>query len=322
MPGLFDLTDPGTQALWRQAVSFLRSSNQGNQVQQKLEDHRRLQQQTIQEIRALRTEIKQPNGQTETVQTLTVADEQATAPTEIPKVPIVASEPYSHYAPDMDVSIGCIPCTRAHLSTIAASLKAADHGHLDQVSSAREEIVALKEYDLTDEKLALTPERDRTILTKYRSQLDALEAGLTGPAPEATVAAASLKEALRFAREDGIGHPEVQIRVARTEEAINALERVTLAPERMKQMPKEEADRARKILPELRRARQDLINHTHSSEELESVTARIALIDQELNPPPAADKVKAISQQAQEMNRNFRMDALASFQPHEGVTAS
>ncbi|MCY0892339.1 MAG: hypothetical protein OWR52_02365, partial [Acidibacillus sp.] len=285
MPGLFDLTDPGTQALWRQAVSFLQSSNQGNQVQQKLEDHRRLQQQTIQEIRALRTEIKQPDGQTETVQTLTVADGQATTPEATTKA-LDSSVPYSHYAPDMDVSVGCIPCTRAHLSTIAASLKAADHGHLDQVSSAREEIVALKEYDLTDEKLALTPERDRAILTKYRSQLDALETQLTGPAPEATVAAASLKEALRFAREDGVGHPEVQIRVARTEEAINALERVTLAPERMKQMPKEEADRARKILPELRRARQDLINHMHTSEELESVTARIALIDQELNPPP------------------------------------
>ncbi|MCY0892671.1 MAG: hypothetical protein OWR52_04070 [Acidibacillus sp.] len=321
MPGLFDLSDPGTQALWRQAVSFLQSSNQGNQVQQKLEDHRRLQQQTIQEIRALRTEIKQPDGQTETVQTLTVADGQATTPAVTTKAPD-SSVLYSRYAPDMDVSVGCIPCTRAHLSTIAASLKEADHGHLDQVSAAREEIVALKEYDLTDEKLAVTPERDRAVLAKYRAQLELLDQELKGPAPEATVAAASLKEALRFAREDGVSHPEVQIRVARTEEAINALERVTLAPERMKQMPKEEADRARKMLPELRRARQDLINHLHTSEDLESVTARIAIIDQALNPPPAADKVKEMAKQAQELNRNFRMDALTSFQPYEGVTAS
>lgn len=225
----------------------------------------------------------------------------------------IGAKPYSAYAPDMDVSIGCIPCTRAHLATIAASLKEADAGHLDQVAAAREEIVALREYDLTPEKLAATPEQDRAVLAKYANALGGLQEKLAGPAPEATMASASLKEALRFAREDGIAHPEVQIRMARTEESINALERVSLAPERLKRMDPQEAKRAREVLPELRRARQDLINHVQTAEDLEEVTARIAVIDQTLNPPPDAAKVKQISQQAQDLNKQFRSDVLKSF---------
>lgn len=224
-----------------------------------------------------------------------------------------ASRPYSAYAPDMDVSIGCIPCTRAHLATIAASLKEADAGHLDQVAAAREEIVALREYDLTPEKLAATPAQDRAVLAKYADALGGLQKQLQGPAPEATMAAASLKEALRFAREDGIAHPEVQIRMARTEESINALERVSLAPERLAKMEPEEAKRARAVLPDLRRARQDLINHVQTAEDLEQVTARIAVIDQTLNPPPDPQTVKQIAHQAQDLNRQFRSDVLESF---------
>lgn len=230
----------------------------------------------------------------------------------------VAEKPYSNYAPDMDVSIGCVPCTRAHLATIAASLKEAESGHPDQVAAAREEIVALRLYDLTPEKLAATPERERVVLAKYEAQLGELQTQLSGPAPEATVASASLKEALRFAREDGVSHPEVQIRMEETEEAINSLERVTLSPERIAKLSTDQAKQARSALPEIRRVRQDLINHVKTADDLEAVTARIAIIDQALNPPPDAEAIKRISKQAQEINKRFRNDVLSAYAGHKG----
>lgn len=263
---------------------------------------RAMRQELLQEMRQLKDALKQPSPVQEVVPPAVVVAASS------------ATKPYSRYAPDMDVSIGCIPCTRAHLATIAASLKEAEAGHLDQVAAAREEIVALREYDLTPDKLAATPERDRVVLAKYDQALGELQEQLKGPAPEATVASASLKEALRFAREDGVGHPEVQIRMERTEEAINALERVTLAPERLGKLPPEEAKRARSVLPDLRRVRQDLINHVQTPEDLEAVTARIAVIDQTLNPSPPQEKVNGIAKRAQELNRQFRTDVLKSFE--------
>jgi len=71
--------------------------------------------------------------------------------------------------------------------------------------------------------------------------------------------------------------------------------------------------RARAVLPDLRRARQDLINHVQAAEDLEQVTARIAVIDQTLNPPPDPQTVKQIAHQAQDLNRQFRSDVLKSF---------
>ncbi len=229
---------------------------------------------------------------------------------------------YSQYAPDMDVSIGCVPCTRAHLATVSAAMQEASTAkQADQqtsaVAAAREEVVALLEYDLTPEKLSATPEIDREVLSKYADKMVHMRDELQGPVPETTIAAASLKEALRFAREDGIDHPEVQIRVQRTEEVINALERVKLAPEKLRGLSPEQKQAAKEALPELRRARQDLLNKTKTADDLEEVTARIALIDQSLNPAPDANKVQALAKEARQLNTEFRRDVLNAWREHK-----
>lgn len=214
---------------------------------------------------------------------------------------------YSRYAPDMDVSVGCVPCTRAHLATVSAALQEG------QAAAAREEIVALLEYDLTPQKLAATPERDREVLRRYAGKMQDLRAQLAGPVPDSTVAAASLKEALRFAREDGMDHPEVQIRVQRTEEAINALERVKLAPEQLAKLPPDQAKAAKAALPALRKARQDLLNHAQTADDLEAVTARIATLDQQLNPPPPEETLEQLAEQAKTLNSEFRRDVMKAW---------
>lgn len=215
---------------------------------------------------------------------------------------------YSRYAPDMDVSVGCVPCTRAHLATVSAALQDG------QAAAAREEIVALLEYDLTPQKLAATPKQDREVLQRYAGKMRELRVQLAGPAPDSTVASASLKEALRFAREDGMEHPEVQMRVQRTEEAINHLERVQLAPEQLAKLPPDQAKAAKAALPELRKARQDLLNHTQTADDLEAVTARIAALDQQLNPPPPPETVQQLAEQAKTLNSKFRRDVMKAWQ--------
>ncbi len=235
-----------------------------------------------------------------------------------PAVEPAKQAPYSKYLQDYgqqtrgDVSIGCIPCTRAHLSTIAGALAKAKE-YPDGVALAREEIAALFEYDLTPEKLAQTPEVDREILAKYATELDRLRADLSGPAPEITVASGSLKEAMRFARADGVQHPEVQLRMARTEELVNALERVNFSPERLKSLPPEEQARVKAVLPKLREARQDLINNVRNADDLESVTVRIAEIDKQLNPLPDQQHLEEAAERARALNSSFRKDVISAW---------
>jgi hypothetical protein len=54
---------------------------------------------------------------------------------------------------------------------------------------------------------------------------------LSGVIEQVTVISGDLKEALRFAREDGLSHPEVVRRVAHAQEVADTLERFTLRPE-------------------------------------------------------------------------------------------
>jgi|DewCreStandDraft_5_1066085.scaffolds.fasta_scaffold01244_14 hypothetical protein len=101
-----------------------------------------------------------------------------------------------------DVSVGCVPCARAHLSTVAGSLK----------------------------------------------------------------------EALRFAREEGIMHPEVQSRLQTAEEDITAVERHDWTPEKILRSPPEEQEVIRRFLPRLRALRQGVMT-VASVEDLEQVAA-------------------------------------------------
>ncbi|MFB5675170.1 hypothetical protein ACE3NQ_11470 [Paenibacillus terreus] len=216
-------------------------------------------------------------------------------------------KPYSQYAPDMHVSVGCIPCTRAHLSAVSAALKAGD------AETAREEISALLEYDLTPDKLAATPEKDREVLAKYAEAISSIQQKLAEPVPELTAIAASLKEALRFARADGIEHPEVQIRLERSEEHANGLERIRYAPENLQQLDEKMREEIKQVLPELREARHKLINGMVTPDDLEWVAARYAQISRRVNGDPDAETLELAQKEATELNSRFRRDVLKAW---------
>lgn len=71
----------------------------------------------------------------------------------------------------------------------------------------------------------------------------------------ATVAGA-WEEALRFAREKGVGDPEVIKRLSIAEKELNIMERIDLSPASIEASPQDQQQLARKFLPELRVLRQ------------------------------------------------------------------
>lgn len=215
--------------------------------------------------------------------------------------------PYSQYAPDMHVSVGCIPCTRAHLSAVSAALKEGD------AETAREEISALLEYDLTPEKFAATPVKDREVLAKYATAISSLKKKLAQPVPELTAIAASLKEAIRFARVDGIEHPEVQMRLERSEELVNGLERIRFAPEKIQLLDPKARDEIKQVLPEIREARHQLLNGITTPDDLEFVAARFALISRKINVNPDPETLRLAQKEAAEINSSFRRDVLKAW---------
>ncbi|UUZ95230.1 hypothetical protein LJK87_12490 [Paenibacillus sp. P25] len=216
-------------------------------------------------------------------------------------------KPYSQYAPDMHVSVGCIPCTRAHLSALSVALKAGD------VQTAREEIAALMEYDLTPEKLDATPENDRKVLAKYAEEITSIQKKLAEPVPELTSIAASLKEAMRFARADGIFHPEVQLRLERSEEHVNGLERIRFAPENLLRLEPKMREEIKQILPEIREARHKLLNGIVTPDDLEWVAARFAEISRKVNGETDPHLLTTVQAEAADLNSRFRKDVLQAW---------
>lgn len=207
-----------------------------------------------------------------------------------------------------DVSVGCVPCTRAHLATVSSALERGD------THTASEEIMALLEYDLTPEKLAATPEADRQVLSKYADRLQEMKQKVQPEYPELVLASASTKEAVRFAREDGVDHPEAQLRVQRAEEAVNGLERITLSPENVQQLSTEQRKQVEQALPEIRRVRQDLINHTHTAEDLERVSAKLGTLSRQLNfLSTPQEQTRQLHKEAVQLNTEFRQDVLRAW---------
>lgn len=133
---------------------------------------------------------------------------------------------------------------------------------------------------------------------ELRAQLDAIQAAVTAPkvaeasptppaaAPvdvatvrdQVVTQAATLKEALRFAREDGIQHPEAQRRIQDVQrwarDQVPVLERYDLAPERLAQLPPDQRRLWEGLLPQIRRFRQAALNDLGTPE---GVTAAAAL---------------------------------------------
>lgn len=86
-------------------------------------------------------------------------------------------------------------------------------------------------------------------------------------------AAGSLKEAIRFAREGGIKHPEVQTRLQSAEEELIVTERHDWTPEKILNAPAQEKGVIRIMLPKLRELRQDVVD-IKNVEDLESAAAK------------------------------------------------
>ena len=90
----------------------------------------------------------------------------------------------------------------------------------------------------------------------------------------------ALGESLRFARESGITHPEVQRRIMLSEDEINIMERVDLAPDALARSPTEEQQLANEYLPRIRELRQNLGQIT-SVEKLQQTAAEASMLAQE-----------------------------------------
>lgn len=85
----------------------------------------------------------------------------------------------------------------------------------------------------------------------------------------------TLKEALRFARSEGMGHPEVQTRLQAAEEDITLIERHDWTPEKILASPPEEAEIIREFLPRLRNLRQEVVDIS-TVDDLERAAASAA----------------------------------------------
>ncbi len=78
----------------------------------------------------------------------------------------------------------------------------------------------------------------------------------------------ALKEALRFAREDGINHPEAIRRIDYATEELIDMERFDLSEEQIQNSPPEQKQMVDDIETDLRELRQFLVNEMNSVDEL------------------------------------------------------
>lgn len=144
------------------------------------------------------------------------------------------ARPYSNYAPWMSSTpTSCIACARGHLGAVQAGIRR-----------------ALESLD--DEP-----------------PVPADPGSPYGEAREKLIqVAGTLKEALRFARDDGMDHPEVRSRLASVEEAFPEVERLVLSPENTASLPGEVRDAIEGLQPEIRKLRQKALNEIRSREDL------------------------------------------------------
>jgi hypothetical protein len=95
----------------------------------------------------------------------------------------------------------------------------------------------------------------------------------------ATIAGA-LDESLRFAREEGVTHPEVLKRLDIAEREVTMMERIDLSPESILNSPQKEQDLARGFLPKIRKLRQD-IGQISNVDQLEQAASESSILTHE-----------------------------------------
>lgn len=149
--------------------------------------------------------------------------------------------------PPEQVATSCLACARAHLRAVQVALeKAAEADGQPPVRSP--EAVAL---------------RNRLVDLSAR-----------------------LKEAARFAREDGMHHPEVTRRLERLADEVVVLERFEASPEVTAALPPAEREAIEQVLPGLRRLRQQLSEGLQRPEDLIFAAAEAGRLGRQLYANP------------------------------------
>lgn len=97
---------------------------------------------------------------------------------------------------------------------------------------------------------------------------------------------ARLKEAARFAREDGMHHPEVTRRLERLADEVVVLERFEASPEVTTALPPAERQAIEQVLPGLRRLRQQLSEGLQRPEDLIFAAAEAGRLGRQLYANP------------------------------------
>lgn len=151
-------------------------------------------------------------------------------------------------------------------ATVAPAHTSPELSRYRPAEEEKEEIVATSSAAREMEKMAEADRQQTGCIACSRSHLS-------------TVSGA-LGESLRFAREDGISHPEVQRRLMLAEDEINIMERIDLAPDALAASPPEERQLAEEYLPRIRALRQDM-GVVSSVENLEKVAADASVLGQE-----------------------------------------
>lgn len=241
------------------------------------------------------------------------------------------------YAAGNRYDVGCAVCGKAHLAATvgmldrAASL-AQERGTCDDdctyyVSAAQREVVNLIGYDWTPDAIAATPDGERQLLEKWTPQVAQVQDTLfQGPEAQARVnlakAAGALEEAGRFARAEGVGHPEAQQRMADAEALLAETERGEWSPERREQMNPQTRAVVDAALPAFRKQRQFLINGVASPEDLDRVAAQVGTLNKQLQSVAVAqltpDQIAAMAQQMHGVRNGFRQD-FATYQTTGGI---
>ena len=120
----------------------------------------------------------------------------------------------------------------------------------------------------------------KTIISKPQKEEDVSTSCMSCSRSHLSTVSGALNEALRFARDEGMGSTQVQKRLMKAEDEINVMERFDLSAEAIQNSPEKEQELARAYLPRIRKLRQE-IGQTASVEALEKTSAEASVLGQE-----------------------------------------
>lgn len=231
------------------------------------------------------------------------------------------------YTADNRYDTGCAVCGKAHLAATAGMMDRAaalaqerdtcDADCTYYVAAAQREVVNLTGYDWTPDLIAKTSEHERAVLEKWSPEVDKLQPVLfQGPEMQSRInlakAAGALEEAGRFARADGVNHPEAQRRIADAEALLAETERGEWSPERRQRMDATTRSIVDPALPAFRRQRQFLLNGIESPEDLDRVAAEVGTLNAQMQTVAVAqltpEQIQEMASATQQVRQGFRQD--------------